>query len=738
MSDISSVSSNMMRITGMATGMDTDSMVKKMMAAENIRLDKMKQGRQYIQWRQDGLRDVIKDFRDLRQKYLLIDSPADTNMIKSAAYSGSSVTVTDPLNPTSTNMPITVTALPGAVNGTSTVKVDQIAQTAKVAGGKLNNSSADIRTGSPLAFKASDWSNKNITFTVNGKDYKATLGAVADDGGDLETVINSAINIAVNNSTNTVGELQGKINASVKGNTIIFSSLTDSNIRISSDITELSNAKVINPNSSTLLSDLGVESGTLNITVGSGTTAVAVDSSKTVQDLISTIYNTKVGTAGDTLYSKVKVSFSELTGNLTIETRDTGSNQTLKISDSNNTILKGLELPSMVQGTKLADGTTGSTTLSQLGMSLDGDLNFTVNGVADKVSLTTNSSIDDVITQLQGKGLNAKFDSVSKKFSIWTQDGSNLNITSDFTPLNLKANAGSTGQDAIVEITPPGSITATTVTKSTNSFTVDNMTYSLVKDPNGTPYTVNLTTKPDSQDAVKKIKAFVDQYNTLVQKISDKISEKKNYDYKPLTDDQRSSMKDDQIKSWEDKAKQGILKNDGDLQSILNSMRSAFMDGVKSAGISLSEIGIDTYGGYEAITKPGQLKIDETKLKNALETRGDQVMNIFTATPNSSITDTKEKYNNTGIFKRIEDIIDKSAVTSDGNLLKKAGYVGTASESTNAITKQLKDQDNAIYEMNKKLADKQEKYYQMFARLETAMNSMNAQQSWLTQQLGGK
>lgn len=649
MSDISSVSSNMLRITGMATGMDTDSMVKKMMAAENLRLDKMKQDRQYIQWRQDGLRDIIKDFRDLRQKYLLIDSPADTNMIKSGAYSGSTITSDIP-------NALTATALPGAANGTSTVAVKQVASGAKVSGAKLSGIlSSEITKDNIDGFDGG-------TLVINGKSV--SIGSVTGEtlSEKLDTIV-SNINSNINSESTLSGKVAVEKYSPDNGTTyhLRFKQLTDTAVTVTSakqrdnatDIAELSNIqnKSLNVTASTKLSDLGIGNGNIiNIKVPSGDATITIDNKKTVQDLINSIYNAKIGTSSDTLYSKVKVSFSELTQSLSIETRDTGSNQTISMEGSDLSILNKLGL---------GDGAT---------------------------------------------------------------------VTS--------------GTNAIVKITPPGAASATEVTRSTNNFIIDNVSYSInssykVTDTeNGD--TVSLTTKPDSQDAVKKIKAFVDQYNTLVQKVSDKISEKKNYDYKPLTDDQRSAMKDDQIKSWEDKAKQGILKNDGDLQSILNSMRSAFMDEVKSAGIRLSEIGIDTYGGFEAATKPGQLKIDETKLKNALEARGDQVMKIFIATPDSSITDTAEKYNNTGIFKRVESIINDAAVKFDGTLLKKAGYAGTASEATNTITKQLNNQDKAISEMNRKLADKQEKYYQMFAKLETAMNNMNAQQSWLAQQLGGK
>ncbi|MBC2582585.1 flagellar filament capping protein FliD [Clostridium sp. DJ247] len=636
----SSSSNNMIRITGMATGLDTDTLVKQMMTAENLRLDKLKQDRQYIQWRQDTFRDIIKDFRDLRSSYLLIDSPSDTNMIKSSSYTGSTITSGD------SNL-VTASALPGAVNGVSTIKVNQTAKSAQLDASRIVSNSVSIGS-------YSDWSSKKITFSVNGTTNSYDTAAIDISTVSTDADLVSKINDAINSNTN----LNGKIKASLSGANVVFDVLTSDSVKITAEtggaagkLTNLLN-KELNPKTSTKLSDLDSAFLSKDFYIkqsGKVSSKITITKDDTIQGVIDKIKNAyaKNGDTNTALYSDLEVSFSDLTKSLLIKTRNTGSAQSIQITSD----------------------AAGNTPLS-----------------------------------LSILGLNSNFKQ---------------------------------GQDAIVEITPPGSSTATTVTKATNSFTIDNVNYNLIKDPNGTPYSTTLTTKADSQSSFDKIKAFIDKYNSLVQKISDKINEKKDYNYKPLTDAQKKDMKEDDIKAWEDKAKQGILKNDGDLQKILYDMRNAFMNSVESAGIKLNEIGIDTYGGLEAISKPGQLKIDETKLKAALETRGDQVMKIFIATPNTTITDTTKKYNNTGIFQRLEDIINDSAEKFDGNLLKKAGYVGTASEFTNTITKQLKDQDKAIDEMNRKLYDKQERYYQMFAKLESAMNQLNSQQSWLTQQLSG-
>ena len=81
MSDVSSTSStpsgmtgagggSMIRITGMASGLDVDGMVKKMMAGEQTKLDKANQDQQTIQWKQDAYQDIIKEIKDLQSSFL--------------------------------------------------------------------------------------------------------------------------------------------------------------------------------------------------------------------------------------------------------------------------------------------------------------------------------------------------------------------------------------------------------------------------------------------------------------------------------------------------------------------------------------------------------------------------------------------------------------------------------------------------------------------------------------------
>ena len=110
--------------------------------------------------------------------------------------------------------------------------------------------------------------------------------------------------------------------------------------------------------------------------------------------------------------------------------------------------------------------------------------------------------------------------------------------------------------------------------------------------------------------------------------------------------------------------------------------------------------------------------------------------------PDLSNVDRELRNKEQGIFQRINDILQdytRTTRNSDGKkgiLIEKAGIKGDFTEFNNLLSKEIKDKDKAIYDLNRKLYEKENRYYLQFAKLEQAMNSMNAQSSWLAQQFG--
>ncbi|MBU3176442.1 flagellar filament capping protein FliD [Clostridium estertheticum] len=367
----------------------------------------------------------------------------------------------------------------------------------------------------------------------------------------------------------------------------------------------------------------------------------------------------------------------------------------------------------------------------------------------------TISQLIDAVNKGTDGNVKLNFSELTKSFSIeglQTGDKKESLVVAEnavggiLTKLNLTVATGgvvTVGKNAELTITPPGTDVATPVTKSGNNFSIDGVNYTLTKEG-----ITNITVAGNSQKTYDKIKGFIDKYNELVDKVSQKTDEKKQYKYLPLTDEQRTAMKEDEIKQWETKAKVGLLKGDSNLDNMLTSMRRAFYDGVEGAGISLTEIGLTT---SPVTSQRGKIIIDEKKLKTAIETKGEQVADLFAkqsttySSYNADATSNERDKRNTeqGIFQRINDIMQDYTRTSRNNnnkkgiLLEKAGIKGDQTETTSLLSEDIIKKDKKISEMIKSLATRENSFYLKFSKLETAMNKLNSQSNWLTQQLGG-
>lgn len=640
---------NMIRITGMATGLDVDSMVKKMMASEQIKIDKAKQAQQIIQWQQDAYTDIINSVKDLQNTYFNSTSP--DSLLNPSNYSAFNVASSD-------STIATATVNTGAAVGTYGINVSQLAKAASISGNSLNSqviySDANI----------SNWQNSVITFNDGTGDKAFTISAGVTSGTDIINNINQQI---------STSSLAGKVSASyVDDGTnkyIKFNNLSGSNITVKGDGINFSTStiNVVSRSTSTKLTDLNPTlqnaSGsplTLSLTCNGAPYNVTLDNSsgtKTISDLMSEISNQTGG--------NVTANFDQMSGEFTLQTKNTGSTSTLSI-----------------------------------------------NGGSSTASLLTN--------------------------------------------LGSLPTSTAQGQDAIVIITPPGG-TATTLTESSNNFTINNVNYSLTKSGNTT-----LTVTSDVDTVFNRIKGFMDKYNALISKISTALTEKKNYDYPPLTDAQKSQMSATDITNWNDKAKQGVLRDDVRLQKLLQDLRSTFYDTFSTnppINFGDKDIGIDMSNDS---SKAGQIVFDELNgpqigeqtLKDAIANRGADLVSLFAKLPPAgsvSITDSNylsTTYKNEGIMNRIDDIltnnVDAAGLTITGdthgilnqyaNLQDNFSLLGSA--GTGTLLDQLYQQTLTIKQLNDEYSTKQEKYYQQFSQLETAMNTLNAQQSQLSAMLG--
>jgi flagellar hook-associated protein 2 len=614
----SNSSTNYGRLTGLATGLDTDGLVKQALAGDQTKIDSVKQDLQYTQWQQEAYVGFITDLKSFGDYF---DILKPDNLMLSGAYTGTTASSTLSSGVAADNY-LTATTLPGAINGTYQVQINSLAEGAKTQGGItglgfIPPTDKSILTGDIVLNIAGVASPKTITLNNYTKDesidsivQKIQDSINADD--DLKTNVK-----AINDN--------GKIViSSISGNTTKLASTTVSQLQDSTN-------KQINStfSSTTKLSDLGIASpGDFTIKIGTlSPFTVKVSAGDSINDLVNSLKTATNGT--NSLMDYANISFSSLTNKLTIETKDTGTSNTMVIDSTSTTNILGI--------------------------------------------------------------------------------------------------AGSyTGKDASLAIKAPGESNFVQVTKSTNTFSLDNIKYNLVSAKPGD--NINLTVKSDASAQVDKISKFIDKYNELIDKINTKINEKKSYSYKPLTDAQKASMKDSEITAWEAKAKEGILRRDNYLSGIVSQLRQAVYNTVKGSGINITDIGITTTSNY---TDGGKLVVDKDKLKTALEQKGDLVQNLFTKGQVSDMDEDK------GIFQRFKTILNNT-VGTDGTLIKKAGYTNSRWVTENDLSKSIATKNAKIKDMQAMMTQKQQRLYSMYATLEQNMNNLNSQSTWLSSSLGSQ
>lgn len=367
----------------------------------------------------------------------------------------------------------------------------------------------------------------------------------------------------------------------------------------------------------------------------------------------------------------------------------------------------------------------------QLGLASSDPIVFTVNGSAEISINPATDTINALVSKINNAdaGVTAFFDQTLNRMFI-SSSGTGAGASIDFedvsnagelfTALNLDGNSDPDITDpfAVVHGTDAAFVlNGTSLNQSSNQFTIAGVKYTLTGTSNSETVSVNINT--DTDGIYDSIKTFVDLYNKTIDEINGKLSEERDADYLPLTDDEREELTDDQEKRWEDMAKTGLLHGDRLLSGIVSKMRSAlssYLSGADKGYESLASIGITT-GNY---TEKGKLYIDEDKLKEAIADDPKAVMGLFAKTSEVSAGE--------GLAVRLYDALN----TGISQVISKAGSDSSFSLVDDSFMgKEIAEYEKQIDTWNDRLLDIENRYYAQFAAMETAINRMSVQSSWL-------
>ena len=271
-----------------------------------------------------------------------------------------------------------------------------------------------------------------------------------------------------------------------------------------------------------------------------------------------------------------------------------------------------------------------------------------------------------------------------------------------------------TGQDS--EIVLNGA----TFTNNTNNYSINGLTIQALN-VTGTDE-VTITTDTDVDGIYDMIKGFLKDYNDLVKSVDVAYNAASSKGYEPLTSDEKDAMSDDEVKKWEEKIKDSLLRKDSTLGSVLDTMKNdmakSFKVGDKS--YSLSSFGIATLGYFNSPeNETGVYHIDGNKDDTYTSANTDKLKSMTASDPDTVIT----------FFSQLAS-----------QLYKDLGSKMTASSTSSAYTIYNDKQMNTQYsEYNTKISEAEDKvttwedyYYSKFSAMESALAKMNAQSSSLT------
>ena len=449
----------------------------------------------------------------------------------------------------------------------------------------------------------------------------------------------------------------------------------------------------------------------------------------------------------DKAFGSGKVTVGEgQNGSLTFTAKD--NKQTLQISADSKELQNALGITS-TQSNKISTGSSLWENRVKLGLGKyntkeelnDALKNFTVNG-AKIDNITADTTVDGLLTAINNNkdaGVTAIYLGSENKFVLSSNEkgegrkitlGADPNDTADAANL-IFGGVSTDGTDGEMSILYNG--VQTTITSSSNTFSIDGLDIRATNTFNTGSATaeggVSFTASADTEKVTETVKKFIEAYNAMIDEVRTQATTKPDSNYKPLTDDQKNEMNETSIKNWEDKAKEGILYNSSALKDLDNATQGIFSSMMMN-GVSyddLEKIGISFSDDY---TAGGKIVFDEEKFKTAMDSDPEKVSDLFTGTH--------------GIVNTIDSTLSTYATryasrngNSYGVLIEEAGSEKLSLTLTNnSIYKELKDMQETITNLQSQLSTEQDRYISQFTQMETLINQMNSQSSYLSQ-LGG-
>lgn len=760
----STTSNNIRGYGGLSSGLDRDTLIENLTYGTTSKITKQEQKKTQLEWKQTAIRNITDKMMAFADKYTATLT-SSTNLFNSAFWGKSKLSVYGAFS--------NYVKVSGSSNSANDIAIQGVKQLAKKAswsttpatGSKFESAGAIDTDGD---IQVENLAGKGITFGYAGKTYAITLAEGEGYKYDTAANIADSINKALSNYKLSDKEtLADHIQVNANGNKVEFTNKSGTTNELTlkggsalemlgfgaaEDFKEVSFAEAVASSSqdidtTALVSDVNFRQYAadkeLTFEYNGKTATIKMPSKDELaasSDVLGTI-KSSLQSQMDKAFGKDRVKVdTTAAGGLSFTTTDPSTKaadatSSLTLVDGDKKLLDAMGLEA---GANNRVNTTQK--LSKFGIT-DGTV-LKING--KEIEFSENDTVDSLLNKINSQSdVQVSYQKASGKFIFTSkEDGASGSI--DFSGSDaafdqifggMSAAGEVRGQDAVIAVKYGGSDEVVELKRGTNSFTVDGLTVSVSgtfgyngDDVDTTSEAVTFDAKVDADKVVASFKEMIEAYNEIVELANTESSTKPDRDYAPLTDAQRKELSEDEIKTYEAKAKQGLLFGDSDIRALTRDLRYVITGADQEA---LREIGISTSSSYK---DNGKLVFDESKFRAALEADPDKVEKLITQKA------TKDENGNVtgvdGIAQNMKTVMSKyvNNLGEYGILIRKAGSSKAPRSITdNAIYREIEEINKKIKQYESRLEMERDRYIKQFTSLETLISQMNSQSSYLSQ-----
>ncbi len=714
-----------MRLTGMMSGMDTESIIQELVAAKRTKVDKATKEQTRLGWKQDAWKSLNAKLQNLQKKYL-------SNMKYTDAYSKKTTKV-------SNADVVSVITGEKAINGVQALTVEQLAKSGYLTGNKISAANGGELTALSKV--------KDINGMFAGMDGEIpATGAftVKSAKGEVEISINADTTIS-----DVLSQMKAAgVNASfdAKQQRFFISSQK-------SGLTEDFSITASDANGMQALSALGIRTSLASDNAtkeeyarkyNAYQAAAAFESNRAavldakVDEYVvryMDLKNSLDTEADEGRKADIQKQITEIEKKIQVTQSGNGSYTAVatealqkEVDDARKAtpgyaaaeeFLKGVDKKAAQKADKyLEEYKTLKAALENATLT-DGNETRINSRIAEiEEQITVETKVENGVTTYIGATATDKL-----KAEFWEADKAKAEYAKTVTDAGISAEGATAnkinGRNAKI------TLNGVEFENNDNVFEINGLTLTALKESNEV---VSVTTQSDNDGIYGMIKDFLKEYNAIMNEMDKLYNATSAKGYEPLTKDEKKDLSESEIEDWEKKIKDSILRRDSTIGTVSQALRRVMADGVSVNGkqMYLSDFGINMPAYFEAPDNERHAyHIDGDPDDATSSAKPDKLKSMIAGDPDTVVEFFKGL--SSQMYTKMNDLSSR--------------VEGYRSFGSFYDDKRMKDDYDSykskIADLEKKLTKYEDKWYSRFSAMETSLAKMQSNMSAVTALLGG-